>query len=499
MPTPTDRLWPIVYVRGYAMTESEIAATVATPYMGFNDGSTKVRQSWDKRVVRHVFESPLVRLMKEYGYRDVYSDGAETEGTLPRTSLVVYRYYEPADRDLGTGKVPSIVDAARGLDALILRLREQVAGDDPAQRAAFRVHLVAHSMGGLVVRCFLQNLEVGSAEARAMVDRVFTYATPHNGIEIAGFNVPSFLGIFDIKNFNRETMAGYLGLPRNSKRVDSLDGKFPPERFFCLVGTNHRDYDTAFGIARRLAGEMSDGLVAIENAAVQGAPRAFVHRSHSGPYGIVNSEEGYQNLVRFLFGDVRVDGVMEIDALPLPPSIEKERKAGHQIRASYYFESTVAPRGAFTFTLTERRQETASAVLRQYDELVHPERLGLDGPRWPMLFSVFLDSERITRGQDLVFSVELAVSSTGYVVDRKLRLDRHLPGEKLYRDTLAVRVRCTDGEWQVRSASIDEGWSERPGRLAKREADGSHTIVLESKKGFRGRLRLTPQRIGTAD
>jgi hypothetical protein len=29
--------FPIVYVRGYAMTESEIGETVATPYMGFKE------------------------------------------------------------------------------------------------------------------------------------------------------------------------------------------------------------------------------------------------------------------------------------------------------------------------------------------------------------------------------------------------------------------------------------------------------------------------------
>jgi len=42
--------------------------------------------------------------------------------------------------------------------------------------------------------------------------------------------------------------------------------------------------------------------VRIEHAYVRGAHRAFVYKSHSGTYGEVNSEEGYQNLQRFLFG-----------------------------------------------------------------------------------------------------------------------------------------------------------------------------------------------------
>ena len=43
-------LHPIIYVRGYAMTQSEIEDTVADPYMGFNIGSCKVRQVWDGTV-----------------------------------------------------------------------------------------------------------------------------------------------------------------------------------------------------------------------------------------------------------------------------------------------------------------------------------------------------------------------------------------------------------------------------------------------------------------
>jgi hypothetical protein len=99
--------FPIIYVRGYAMTESEISATVATPYMGFNLGSTKTRQDWEGAVSRHIFESPLIRLMKDHGYRDTYANGAEHTGDLDPKSIVIYRYYEQADKDLGTGDVPS--------------------------------------------------------------------------------------------------------------------------------------------------------------------------------------------------------------------------------------------------------------------------------------------------------------------------------------------------------------------------------------------------------
>jgi hypothetical protein len=68
---------PLIYVRGYAMTQQEIEDAVADPYMGFNLGSSKVRQLWDGTVKKFYFESPLVRLMKEYGYDDVYDEGID--------------------------------------------------------------------------------------------------------------------------------------------------------------------------------------------------------------------------------------------------------------------------------------------------------------------------------------------------------------------------------------------------------------------------------------
>jgi len=73
---------------------------------------------------------------------------------------------------------------------------------------------------------------------------------------------------------------------------------FDVEDIFCVVGTDPADY----GPSRLVVGPRSDGLVRIENAYVKATHRAFIYKSHSGSYGEVNSEEGYQNLQRFLFG-----------------------------------------------------------------------------------------------------------------------------------------------------------------------------------------------------
>jgi len=176
----TQSIHPIIYVRGYAMTQSEIEDTVADPYMGFNLGSCKVRQMWDGKVKKYFFESPLVRLLKQFGYKDVYEEGAALVGggpeadaerrVVPYKSIVIYRYYEPSSDDLGTGEKPDMPRFASGLGKLILDLRARIYPDGAATKLSaederlgkrpydkFRVYLVAHSMGGLVVRAFLQN------------------------------------------------------------------------------------------------------------------------------------------------------------------------------------------------------------------------------------------------------------------------------------------------------------------------------------------------------
>jgi hypothetical protein len=475
------------------MTRGEIEAATATPYMGFNLGSTKIRQEWNREVSRHIFESPLIRLMKEFGYSDVYRDGAEINDPIPPRSIIIHRYYDDADRDFGTGRRPSIPEAAVSLSDLILQVRDQVCTADIENPEDFRVYLVAHSMGGLICRCLLQNDEIGSADAKRLVDKVFTYGTPHNGIEAGGVNVPRMLGIWDISNFNRATMARDLGLTDGRQRVDSLNGRFPPERFFSLVGTNHRDYN----FARFAVGAMSDGLVRIENATVRSTPRAFVHRSHSGPFGLVNSEEGYQNLSRFLFGDTKVTGTLIPEHLPLPPSVRKAKDAGRDIRASYYFECSVQVRGLVDCRLTERTYETGSAVLRTYDEMFKPENSGLSTPRMPLLFSAYLDSRRVTHGRTLVMEVDLTVRTTEYRIDRRLFRDQRIPGEHLCRERITLRLtpRPGNGEggsWNVRYVLSDDHWGESTGRLVQPDSDGGY-IELRSHKGFRARLHLRVQ------
>ncbi|MEX0944740.1 MAG: hypothetical protein WDZ38_03635 [Balneolaceae bacterium] len=485
MPKITPPFYPIIYIRGYAMTQSAIEETVATPYMGFNLGSTKIRQEWDGEVKRHIFESPLIRLMKDYGYVDNYTEGSESENEIPAKSVVIHRYYEQADHDIGTGDgTPTIEEAAQKLNDLILNVREQVCGADIEAKPAFKVYLVAHSMGGLIARCLLQNDEIGTTEAKNLVDKVFTYGTPHNGIEMRGANVPRFLGIWDIKNFNRKRIAEFLNLPSHNQ-VNTLNGKFRESRFFCLVGTNHKDYN----LSRIAVGPMSDGLVKIENASIQKAPRVYTHHSHSGHYGMVNSEEGYQNLTRFLFGNIMAKGVLHVDHLPLPPSVRKAKEEGKKIRASYFFESTVTPR-ASRFKLSERRTETHSAVFRKFDEMFPDNEKNV---RMPILFSVFLDTNKISSGRTIVFTIDITVKTTEYRIDGNIFTRKRIPEENIFRDNITVRATPVEPgnlkSWNIRYNLSDEEWGENRGHEADVK-NGNVYIPLKSKKGFAGKLKI---------
>ncbi len=465
--------WPIIYVRGYAMTRAEIDDTTADPFCGFNLGSTVFRATTDRnKPQKFIFESPVVRLSAEHGYSCVFDGGLDIVDTswqktcIPARSIIIYRYYDEASRLLGSGKIPDIGKFATDLGDLILKVRDLVCSDpqNPVAKSDFRCYLVAHSMGGLVCRAFLHG-PAGDAVARACVDKAFTYATPHNGIDMAGINVPGWLGVNDINNFSRGNMAKYLGLQNYFKdeekdRVDWLPEElFKSEKFFCMIGTNRADYEVAMGMSRTFSGQGSDGLVRIENASVWGIDRegrvsepcatAYAYRSHSGYYGIVNSEEGYQNLVRFLFGDVRVDVWLDVTGVRLPPKVEAERSAGKHVNALYQFEVLASLRECRWY-LTRRTSEEDSVACRTFEEL-EPEA----SPKRQIYLSTLYLSKKAREGKplkSLAYSLFIGVRVPDYEVERKLWPDDHFEGGYLYSDWARIEIMPPqkDGdEWNV--------------------------------------------------
>ncbi|UOA10617.1 triacylglycerol lipase [Methylobacter sp. S3L5C] len=462
----THLLHPIIYVRGYAMTESERDETAADPFCGFNLGSTVYRAPYDsqKKAKKFIFESPVVRLMSDFGYSDVYENGMDImdegwTGKIPYRSIIVYRYYDEGSTLFGDGKPSPIEKYAKGLSELIIRIRDLAVDENNHGVTDFKCYLVAHSMGGLVCRAFLQNSTLGDATARSLVDKVYTYATPHNGIEMAGINIPSWLTKDDMDNFNHKRMANYLALENDPEylaqkdkegRVDFLRN-FPTDRFFCMIGTNRAEYNVAAGLSRTFAGHGSDGLVKIDNAGLWGkdasnitipCPRAYAYRSHSGFFGIVNSEEAFQNLTRFFFGDLRVDIWFDIDEVTLPESLQKEA----DVQAAYNFEVIVAPKGK-RWQLTRRIAVEDSVAIRTHEEIVNFKNKKV------YLSTAFLSNwaKMDEKSDTLSYSVTLNIGVQEYLV-KGFIFDSHYEGMKLFSDTLIVSI--------TNNSQIDWHWGQ---------------------------------------
>jgi len=526
--------YPVIYVRGYAMTRAEMDGTAADPFCGFNVGSTVYRAVPNKNdpARKYVFESPVVRLMSEFGYSDVYEDGRDildpewhsdalgqpTGNKLDSRSIIIYRYYDAASKLLGNGKTPEIETFARELGELIVKVRD-LACANPANQVApadFRCHLVAHSMGGLVCRALLQNPALDKHKAARHVDKFFTYATPHNGIDLGGMNVPSWLSLFDVNNFDRDKrMPAYLDLKdayKAHKRVDLLpESRFPSRRVFCMVGTNRMDYDAAAGLSRSFVGHGSDGLVRIENATLQGlkpdgslgAPcaKGFAFRSHSGPFGIVNSEEAYQNLSRFLFGDVRVDIWLDVEDIRLPEKLQEAAQDKRKINALYQVELLASARGKLWY-LTRRTAEEDSVSCFAH--------AGWKQDRSHYLSSVFLANRaRVdTRRRSLAYQMKLGVRVPDYEVDRKLWANEHYEGGYLFQNSIVLELtppRAEGQKWKVAYAWQDAGTARADVEISAEEIGAgaftieipfeSHVVGADGQRvpttpGIKGKLRL---------
>ena len=92
---------PIIYLRGFTFGHGGTEATVDDPFYGFNTGSTHVRQDETGQPVFYVFESPVLRLLSDHGYRDSYITGVQAgldaKGQLRTHCFAAFR----GDRQLG--------------------------------------------------------------------------------------------------------------------------------------------------------------------------------------------------------------------------------------------------------------------------------------------------------------------------------------------------------------------------------------------------------------
>lgn len=474
--------YPVVYVRGYAMRESEREETFNDTYYGFSATSVEKRDAPAPEYFQaDVFEGQLIRFMKmrEYGYADEVNRGLEGFYANPSRSIWICRFY---DQDFIKESLRSIEDHAEDLRQLICekipkRLKE-TGVDLGENNRDYKVILIAHSMGGLVCRTLIQNLlpnrEGVTAEdndPKRWIHRLVTMGTPHREIELG--KVPDFienfvtnkLNPFDANIFKKERMRAYLNLTAKEGEEFKYDvhslgpqdapSSFPVKRCLCLIGSDYRSY----GLAKSATGSFSDGLVKQDRAYVVGGEApvgtknypddqkcfwANVHRAHSGHKGIVNSYESYENIQRFLFGNIRAD--MALDNLKINTVQEEGSK--------YFYDFE------FWFSI---RKSNAFLHRFQQDPCENAMRFNLENvPTRLPLHAGFLNSMLKDEGEPYSqFSFKFRVVE--HRVKERMLWDHEYPERPIYNETLEMRVGDIDPaqpgvEVQYRWLSDGDSW-----------------------------------------
>jgi len=328
---------PIILIRGFGGLGVEDEKKVA--YQGFNDGTVYPQKSGEN----YIYEGLILRFMKSrwiyndatniVGYynspviRDKKSIPAELAGFKhdlfsgdkvvidPSTALSlvksttdvcktlwVFRYYDLDDRE----------DFKRYGKALVRLITFIQTLAEHKHQAVSKVNIIAHSMGGLIVREAVQRT-YPKGEAAKHINKIVTLGTPHQGISFQ--ILKDWIGISaaeELEQFNPDRQKA----SDNPVGFNSFAEHFPPERVLTVVGTNYRTYgpvvaswlNRAFSVAGEFGANYnrSDGLVKQAYAQLPGAPRTFVHKCHGGPDSLVTSREAFEVATRFFFGNIKV-------------------------------------------------------------------------------------------------------------------------------------------------------------------------------------------------
>jgi hypothetical protein len=174
--------------------------------------------------------------------------------------------------------------------------------------------------------------------------------------------------------------------------------------------------------------------------------KAFTFRSHSGYFGIVNSEEAFQNLTRFLFGDVRVDLWLDIEDIRLPTAVQVEADAGRSVNALYQIEVLASPRGKLWYLSRRTAEEDSVACVphASWKEV-----------KAQYLSSIFLANRAKVnpKRRSLAYSLTLGIRAPDYEIERRLWVNEHYEGGYLFRNALILEMvppRNENEMWKVK-------------------------------------------------
>ncbi|MCC7477453.1 alpha/beta hydrolase [bacterium] len=367
--------YPVILLRGF----DPVGGADRDPFTGYNDGTAytgAVYQSRDfegfvinfykdaSRSYRDTinvfrFHPPLPLPHPELGFGladscfskadpekyQAWQQLGQSDPAQAARSLWVFNYYAASQGNVfkrrGFRTVPYF---ARELQRFIEQVLKLTKGG--------KVNIIAHSMGGVILRHLVQRRYKDKADAQRRINRIVTLGSPLTGISymeggvvealrsLLGLGDQSELDAMDPSEILKPALKlGELGgdsdflpsadtdiQPANhyglinaalwdgKKKISSdekealarrIDLDFDPRRWLCVVGTDPESYSAALGrlgSALRGHGGRTDGLVAQDNAWLEGSPRSYLHKPHGGPDGLQTSRESYEVATRFFFG-----------------------------------------------------------------------------------------------------------------------------------------------------------------------------------------------------
>jgi PGAP1-like protein len=432
------KLRPLILVRGFG--GPDITDEQASGYQGFNDGTVYPA----RRGENYIYEGFVLRALKSplYPYRDAtnvigyYADDVDPPpgdttyaADLVTGSVVlapsvaarvladgvagtlwVYRYYDLKPR--------AVSRYGEGL-ARLIKILAQVGEEE-----FDGVDIIAHSMGGIVVRAALRALADGEPDARTLVHRIVTLGTPHRGIAfqvLPRWLVEATPGLGSAA----DELAAFD--PRQTAFRD-IGAWFDHDRILTVVGTDYRSYGVkAASLGNRLAtlieeGTLayshSDGLVKQTSAQLPGSPRTFVHKCHGGRDSLVTSREAYEIAMRFFHGTHRVKLWLD--------EADVSRGRDWFTRSEFYLGVSIKPRYVdFELFHQSPEAENCYGPFHQRDlkddlgdlaELLNEPLAGETGSTtvWAgperLVWEGWIDANASPAGRDLVFRLDIYVA-----------------------------------------------------------------------------------------
>lgn len=213
------------YFSGYPSIATDPMNNVHVAWRDDRDGTP----TWSEIYYKRTLQEPLVPVLLVHG---IYSNDTiwnDVAPALRNAGFIVYRIGEVLNK---SGLIPSNGDLTIAASSV-----RQALNEVKSRTGSSKVHVVAHSTGGLAVRWYIRSLSYQND-----IEKLITLGTPHKGTPIAVVPIGRLFGVTP-------------GARNDTIRSDTARIQIIPNSFFLRVLNMYSDYrgvaHTAIGGTRR--------------------------------------------------------------------------------------------------------------------------------------------------------------------------------------------------------------------------------------------------------